>query len=64
MALATELGGPCLLRVEYAPIRRDDAVLTPRQPWAASLRRKRHIVDFTGWKDQETYQQAFTWRRA
>jgi hypothetical protein len=28
--------------------------------WAADMRRMRHIGDFTCWKDQDAYQQAFT----
>lgn len=30
----------------------------------ASLRRQRHIGDFTGWKDHDAYQRAFTRRLA
>jgi TIR domain/Pentapeptide repeats (8 copies) len=41
------------------PIRIDDAVMASNQAWAASLRRMRHIGDFTHWKDPESYQKAF-----
>jgi len=27
--------------------------------WTASIRRQRHIGDFTKWKDHDSYQQAF-----
>src|SRR5207248_745302 len=42
------------------PIRIDKAVMQATQPWAAEIRRTRHIGDFTHWKDQGSYQQAFT----
>ena len=29
------------------------------QPWAADIRRTRHIGDFIGWKDPDGYQKAF-----
>ena len=35
------------------PIRLDDAVMETDQPWAASLRRTRHIGDFHSWKEHE-----------
>lgn len=41
------------------PIRIDDAVVNTQKAWAASLRRQRHIGDFTGWKDHDTYQRSF-----
>lgn len=41
------------------PIRIDDAVMHAPQPWAADLRRQRHIGDFTRWKDHDAYQKAF-----
>jgi uncharacterized protein YjbI with pentapeptide repeats len=41
------------------PIQLDDAVMTTTQAWAASLRRQRHIGDFTKWKDHDSYQKAF-----
>lgn len=42
------------------PIRLDDTVLTTTKLWAASLRQKRHVADFTHWKEHDAYQQAFT----
>jgi hypothetical protein len=27
--------------------------------WAATIRRQRHIADFTRWKEHDVYQQAF-----
>jgi hypothetical protein len=29
------------------------------QPWAAEIRWSRHIGDFRGWKDHDSYQKAF-----
>jgi hypothetical protein len=40
------------------PVRVDDAVLETREAWASKLRRGRHIGDFRGWKDHDTYQKA------
>jgi uncharacterized protein YjbI with pentapeptide repeats len=39
------------------PITLDETVKQASLPWAASLRRTRHIRDFTRWKDHEAYQQ-------
>jgi hypothetical protein len=33
--------------------------MTTNQPWAASLRRIRHIGDFSRWKNHDSYQKAF-----
>ncbi|HSS51439.1 MAG TPA: toll/interleukin-1 receptor domain-containing protein, partial [Thermoanaerobaculia bacterium] len=41
------------------PVRIDDAVKKREQAWAASLRRMRHIGDFTQWKDHDSYQKTF-----
>ncbi len=41
------------------PIRLDDATMTTNQAWAASLRRTRHIGDFSHWKNHDSYQNAF-----
>jgi TIR domain len=41
------------------PIRVDTAVSRTRQAWAASIRRRRHIGDFTNWHDAEAYERAF-----
>jgi hypothetical protein len=41
------------------PVRLDDAVMDTPQAWAADVRRKRHIGDFTRWKDHDHYQMAF-----
>jgi hypothetical protein len=40
------------------PIRLDDAVMKTDQAWAASLRRQRHIGDFSKWKDHDSYVKA------
>jgi hypothetical protein len=41
------------------PVRLDEAVMETDQPWAAEIRRTRHIGDFCRWKDHDAYQQAF-----
>jgi hypothetical protein len=41
------------------PIRIDDAVMKGPQPWAADLRRSRHIADFRGWTAHASYVKAF-----
>lgn len=40
------------------PVRLDMAVMKTDQPWAAEIRRTRHIGDFTRWKGHDAYQQA------
>lgn len=41
------------------PVRLDDAVMQTSRAWAATLRRTRHIGDFTTWTDPQSYQSAF-----
>ena len=41
------------------PVRLDEALMDCTQAWAANIRRTRHIGDFTGWKDHDSYQKAF-----
>jgi uncharacterized protein YjbI with pentapeptide repeats len=41
------------------PISLDNAVMQTTKAWAADVRRRWHIGDFTRWKDHDTYQQAF-----
>lgn len=41
------------------PIKIDEAVTNTEQAWAATIRRTRHIGDFTRWKDHDSYQKAF-----
>jgi len=41
------------------PVRLDECVMETTQPWAAKLRRTRHIGDFTHWTDPQAYQVAF-----
>lgn len=45
-------------RTVLFPIRIDDAVMQARVPWAADIRRSRHIGDFSRWKDDEFYRSA------
>ena len=40
------------------PIRLDDTVMQTSQAWAADIRRRKHIGDFTKWKQHDDYQQA------
>jgi uncharacterized protein YjbI with pentapeptide repeats len=41
------------------PVRLDDTVMQTSRAWAATLRRTRHIGDFTTWTDTKAYQVAF-----
>ena len=41
------------------PIKLDNAVMETNLPWAANIRRMRHIGDFTRWKEHDEYQQTF-----
>ena len=41
------------------PIRIDDAIMNAPQPWAAEIRRTRHIGDFSAWRVDSLYQTAF-----
>ncbi len=41
------------------PIRVDEAVMDTDKAWASTIRRSRHIGDFSHWKDHDTYQVAF-----
>lgn len=46
-------------RTVLFPIRLDDTVMDAQQPWAADLRRSRHIGDFRYWQQQASYKNAF-----
>ena len=46
-------------RLVLFPIRIDDAVMNAPQPWAADIRRTRHIGNFRRWKEHDSYQKAF-----
>ncbi|HEX3071006.1 MAG TPA: hypothetical protein VHX14_20725, partial [Thermoanaerobaculia bacterium] len=41
------------------PIAIDDEGFTSQLPWAADIRRKRHIGDFRKWKSHDDYTRAF-----
>ncbi len=41
------------------PIRLDDAVMDTTKAWAADVRRRWHIGDFTQWKHHDAYQKVF-----
>ena len=42
------------------PIKLDEEVMHTNLPWAATMRRTRHIGDFTHWKQHDEYQKALT----
>jgi hypothetical protein len=46
-------------RLVLFPIRLDDAVMDTRDDWAAKIKRRRHIGDFSNWKDEGSYRKAF-----
>lgn len=46
-------------RTVLFPIRLDDSVMKANKPWAADLRRTRHIGDFRRWKDHASIKAAF-----
>jgi hypothetical protein len=46
-------------RLVLFPIRIDEVVVNTQVAWAASLRRQRHIGDFTNWKNHDDYQRGF-----
>jgi hypothetical protein len=46
------------------PVRLDDTVITASHPLADHPCMKRHIGDFTNWKDHGAYQAAFARRLA
>jgi hypothetical protein len=46
-------------RLVLFPVRLDNAVMDTDAAWAASIRRQRHIGDFSKWKDHDSYQKAF-----
>jgi uncharacterized protein YjbI with pentapeptide repeats len=46
-------------RLVLFPIRLDEAVMETRDDWAAKIKRRRHIGDFSNWKDEGSYQKVF-----
>jgi len=42
------------------PITLDNAVMETNLPWAANMRRTRHIGDFTRWKEHDEYQKGLS----
>ena len=47
-------------RVVLFPIRLDDAIMQANQAWAADIRRRRHIGDFSDWRNHDSYKKAFS----
>jgi hypothetical protein len=41
------------------PVRVDDSIMETNVAWAGDIRRTRHIGDFRGWKDHDSYAKAF-----
>jgi hypothetical protein len=46
-------------RTVLVPIRIDEAVMNAPQPWAADIRRSRHIGDFQKWQEDSHYRKSF-----
>jgi len=46
-------------KIVLFPIKLDETVMEANIPWAASMRRSRHIGDFRQWKSHDDYQKAF-----
>lgn len=46
-------------RTVLFPIRLDNTVMMTGEAWAADIRRTRHIGDFSGWKNHDSYRTAF-----
>jgi uncharacterized protein YjbI with pentapeptide repeats len=46
-------------RTVLFPIKIDEAVTESTKAWAATIRRTRHIGDFTRWKEHDSYSKAF-----
>ena len=47
-------------RTVLVPIKIDDAVEETSRAWARTIKRMRHIGDFTHWNDDNAYQKALT----
>jgi hypothetical protein len=47
-------------RPVLVPIKIDNAVEDTNQAWARTIKRTRHIGDFTRWEDNDVYQEALT----
>ena len=48
-------------RTVLFPIRLDDALMDAEEPWAAEIRRTRHVGDFRKWKEHDEFQTALVW---
>jgi hypothetical protein len=46
-------------RLALFPVRLNDAVMDTDAARAESIRRQRHVGDFSKWKDHDSYQKAF-----
>jgi hypothetical protein len=46
-------------RLVLFPIRLDSSVMSASNDWAAKIKRRRHIGNFSNWKDKASYQKAF-----
>jgi hypothetical protein len=47
-------------RLVLFPVKLDESVMQTDCAWAADIRRQRHILDFTQWKEHDSYQKRFT----
>jgi hypothetical protein len=46
-------------RLVLLGLNRDDAIMRTDEVWAADIRRRRHIGDFTRWNDHDFFERAF-----
>lgn len=46
-------------KIVLFPIRIDDAVMQTETDWSAAIKRRRHITDFSWWKEHDAYKTAF-----
>ena len=46
-------------RLILFPIRLDETVMNSCEDWAAKIKRRRHIGDFSDWRDKASYQRSF-----
>lgn len=45
-------------KLVFFPIKLDETVMQTHLPWAVTIRRSRHIEDFTRWKERDAYEKS------